>query len=101
LSTNLNTGFGGTYAPLATVPGVPPAPTNYQQVTTVTPTGSPFTWQNQTPSNVLFTITGGSISALTKNGGTAMPSLTPVLLLPGDFVTVTYSGSPTMSYAVW
>jgi hypothetical protein len=67
--------------------------------TSISPTGSPFSWTNTNPFNVSLYIYGGTVSAVAVNGGQiASGSGQALFLQPNERATVTYSGTPTMKW---
>lgn len=74
-----------------------------QAATTITPSGSPFAWQNQTGSLGTLFITAGTVSLieLSKDGTTYRTTglTTGALRIPaGWYARVTYSSVPTMIF---
>ena len=67
--------------------------------TSITVSGSPFSWTNNTGLVVIVYIVQGSVSQTAINGtsiGSGSPGI--VILQPSEYVTVTYSAAPTMTY---
>jgi hypothetical protein len=67
----------------------------------VSPTGSPFTWQNPLNQQAMIVVSGGTLSAITvsRNGGSfnTLALLSgPALLAPGDSIRITYVVSPSL-----
>lgn len=84
--------------------GVLPDPTPLgQPVSTITPSGSPFTYTAPFPGSVA--ITGGTVSAITliRQGTSVATGLTTGLILVSryDQIQVTYSSTPTMHFIPW
>jgi len=68
-------------------------------VTSITVSGSPFTWTNQTGSPVFVTISGGTVSTITLDGKNVGTSTNTVVPVPqGGQLTTTYSSLPAMFY---
>jgi hypothetical protein len=68
-------------------------------------TGSPFTTSNTRGQTVQVFITGGTVSAISVDGtstgltaGGSFNNGATVILNPGSFITLTYSGSPSWSW---
>lgn len=75
---------------------------NPQGVAAITVTASPFTYTNNDGVDEMVSIDGGTITTVAKNaitlysfGGTA--ARCAVFLKPGEAVTVTYTGAPSMN----
>jgi hypothetical protein len=75
---------------------------NPQGVAAISPSGSPFTYTNNDGVDEYVTIDGGTVTTVAKNsitlysfGGAA--ARCGVWLAPGEALTVTYTGAPTMN----
>jgi hypothetical protein len=67
------------------------------QLTNIVVGASPFNYTNDESRNVFITIGGGTVSEVHINGTTTdIPGNTSVPLQPNEWVTVTYTLSPTM-----
>lgn len=66
----------------------------------VSPTGSPFVYQNTQFALMLLLISGGTLIAVSRDGlvfdTLALLSTTQVLLAYGDMVRITYLTAPTI-----
>jgi hypothetical protein len=72
---------------------------NPLQPTVITPTGSPFTYENLSGGPVLVFVDGGTVSNVTLAGLLIATASNFVTLLPqGVALVVTYSAAPTMKY---
>jgi hypothetical protein len=81
-----------------TYAAAPPGPLD---AFTITPTGSPFAYQNSTPTKLDIKVQGGTVSKIEQGRkGTFVDCGETggiVILPPGDQIRVTYSVAPTMT----
>lgn len=74
---------------------------NQQAPANINVTASPFSWTNPSDYTINVFIGGGTVSAISLNGGSlasglSLSGLSTVSLQPDEWVTVTYSSAPTV-----